>query len=198
MREEPSDGELLRRLAHDPAALGVFYRRHFDRIVGYLARRLSTPSDVADAAQDVFLGVIESADSYDPSRGEPIPWLLGIAHHVVAQHRHERRRRSALDARGAGRDLLDDDDFARLERRIDAEREADALRPAIAQLSPRQREILDLIVSEGLSVTQAAFALGVPSVTARMRLMRARKAIQHATSGACVAAPAVKAKEERA
>lgn len=195
MREDVSDPELLRRVSSDPVALDIFYRRHVERVIQFVARRSSTPSDVADAVADVFLSVIESGASYDPRRGEPVPWLLGIASHVVAQQRRDEQRRSRLDAQIAGRDLLDEDDYLRLEERIDAEREARKVQGALVRLSPPQRDVLDLIVTEGLSTAQAAYALGISSVTARMRLMRARKLIRGAVSPRPISVDPIKAKE---
>lgn len=57
----------------------MFYRRHVDRVVGYAARRLREPADVADLVGATFTTVLTAAPSYDPARGEPTAWLLGIA-----------------------------------------------------------------------------------------------------------------------
>ncbi len=195
MREDASDPELLGRVKSDPLALDIFYRRHVERVIRFVARRSSTPSDVADAVADVFLRVIESGASYNPRRGEPVPWLLGIASHVVSQQRRDQHRRSRIDARIAGRDLLDEDDYLRLEERIDAEREARKVQQALVRLSASQREVLDLVVTERLSTAQAAQALGISSVTARMRLMRARKLIQAAVSPQRISIDPINTKE---
>jgi DNA-directed RNA polymerase specialized sigma24 family protein len=74
---EPTDEDLLGRLSSDPAAFEVFYRRHVDRVVGFAARRVSEPADVADLVAATFVTVLTAARGYDPERGEPGAWLLG-------------------------------------------------------------------------------------------------------------------------
>ncbi len=51
---------------------------------------------------------------------------------------------------------------------------------AHAALSEPLRELLDLVVMDGLTTREAAQALGISSTTARVRLHRARKALQAA------------------
>ena len=84
-------------------------------------RRVPDPDRAADLTAEVFLAAIESADGYRSSRGAPEAWLNGVARKVLAADR--RRRGRELDAanRFGGRRLLDEDDIARMEDRIDAE-----------------------------------------------------------------------------
>jgi hypothetical protein len=74
---EPTDEDLLGQLSSDPAAFEVFYRRHVDRVVGFAARRVSEPADVADLVAATFVTVLTAARCYDRERGEPGAWLLG-------------------------------------------------------------------------------------------------------------------------
>jgi hypothetical protein len=48
MDSEPTDKDLLSRLSTDPAAFETFYWRHLDRVIGFTARRVREPADVAD------------------------------------------------------------------------------------------------------------------------------------------------------
>lgn len=81
---ERSDHELLARLGGDPGAFEVFYRRHVDLVVGFSARRLREPADVADVVAATFLAVLTSTAGFDPARGEATAWLLGICSNVIA------------------------------------------------------------------------------------------------------------------
>ncbi|HET7016311.1 MAG TPA: sigma-70 region 4 domain-containing protein [Streptosporangiaceae bacterium] len=77
--------------------------------------------------------------------------------------------------RFAGRRLLDDDDIARLEDRIDAESAARAAYAALAGLADNERAVLELVAVDGLAVKDAAAALGISPGAARIRLHRARR-----------------------
>jgi RNA polymerase sigma-70 factor (ECF subfamily) len=103
MGSEPADTELLGRLSADPAAFEIFYRRHVDRVIGFTARRVRHPADVADLVASTFLTVLTAARSYDESRGEPTAWLLGITVRLIAGARRRRGREAAATARIAGR-----------------------------------------------------------------------------------------------
>ena len=176
------DGDLDDRLLCDAtcdlAAFERFYRRHLDRMVRWAARRTSDPADVADLVADVFVAVIESSARFDPRRGSALPWLYGIAANVWATRLRRDRRDGALAARVAGRRLLDDDDIVHLEARIDAERQRRELLAAMAALPTSQRQVLELVAVDGLRPVEAAQALGVPPVTVRMRLSRARRRLR--------------------
>ena len=142
MEIDPTDQELLETLRGDPHAFELFYRRHVDRVIGFAARRLREPADVADVVAATFLAVLTSAASYDRRRGEPSAWLLGVCWRVIAGTARRSSRDRALATKIAGRRLLDDDDIERLEERIAAEQSAEGLMRAVGRLKPRDREAL--------------------------------------------------------
>lgn len=131
---------------------------------------------MADLVADTFVAAIDAAASYDPRRGQVLPWLIGIAHNKL--HRWYRQRGSDRDLarRVVGRRLLDADDIGQLEERIDAA----ALAPLdlLTQLSADQRELIDLVEIQGFTPTEVAKVLGVTAGVARIRLYRARKALR--------------------
>lgn len=189
----PSDADLLRRLRGDPQALEAFYRRHVDRVRRFATRRCARPEDVADAVSGTFLAVLDAAPSYDPRRGEPVPWLLGIAARVAAGQRRRADREHRIEERAGGHRLLDDDDYARIEAEIDAERLAGHLRHEVAALSGGERELFLLVSRDGLAVGDAARVLGISAIAARARLARVRRRLRaaaHAVEARGTDAPA--------
>jgi RNA polymerase sigma-70 factor (ECF subfamily) len=180
---ESTDAELLRRAQDDPVAFELLYRRHVGRVVSYAARRLREPQDAADVVAATFVRVIESAHTYDERRGEVLPWIIGIESNLLADRgRRAYREREVLE-RSLGERPLEEDEFARLEERIDAAREGRDVERALASLDPRQREALLLVGHDGLTDRQAASALGVTPTAFRMRLSRARRALRQALAG---------------
>jgi RNA polymerase sigma-70 factor (ECF subfamily) len=178
MVEHIDDETLLLRLERDPAAFTEFYRRHVSKVEGVGIRRLPCPEQVADLVATVFLRVIESASSFDPARGRAVPWLYAIAANVAADERRRAARRARTRERLEGRRFLDAEDLTRLEEQIDAAAAARRVVDAIDHLPPGERELLELVVVEGLSVRDAAHALGVRPVAAKMRLHRARRRLR--------------------
>ena len=173
-----STSDRVRRIGTDPEAFEGFYRTHVDAVERFVVRRVTDPHRAADLTAEVFLAAIESADGYRPSRGAPVAWLYGVARNVLAADR--RRQGRELDAihRFGGRRLLDGDDIARMEDRIDAEAQAGRLYLALDRLSEAERAVLELVSVDGLSVHDAAHALGIRPVAARVRLHRARRRLR--------------------
>lgn len=197
---ELSDEELLAAIAAGPGFLPEFYRRHVAKVTGVGVRRFSTPEDVADFVANVFLEVMRSAGSYDRRRGNPVAWLYGLAGNVATGMRRRQQRVSDAEQRLAGRALLDTDDYARVEERIDA---AAALRrayEAMQQLGGPDRRLLELVAVDGLSPGAAAKVLGITAVATRVRLVRARSRLRALLSAADQPGPTspTLVKEERA
>lgn len=164
----------------DPQVFEEFYRRHVDGVTRFVARRVNDPHTVADLTAEIFLAVIDSAHTFRPGRGSEAAWVYGIARNLVSAEHRRTTRRAELGARIAGRRLLDEDDIVRLEERIDAERASRKARAALDDLPEGERAVIELVVIDQLTVTEAARVLNIRQVTARVRLHRARKALRDA------------------
>jgi RNA polymerase sigma factor (sigma-70 family) len=168
----------LPRIAHDPATFEAFYRDHVEAVQRFVARRVDDPRLAADLTAEVFLAAIDAAPSYRTARGVPEAWLFGIARNVVAAERRRAGREWRAHADLEGRRLLDDDDIARMQERLDAEARSRELHAALAGLSESERAVFELTALDGLTPAEAAATLGIRAVTARVRLHRARAALQ--------------------
>ena len=175
-----TDEQLVAAMQRDPAALEEFYRRHLLALTRFATSRLSDPARVADVVAATFLTALESTDRYDRARGRPIAWLLGIATNLIAADRRARAREAEALRRAGGQRLLEPDDYTRLDEQIDAARRYQDLNPTLDRLSPAEREMLTLVGEHGLTPSEAAAALGIGAVAARMRLARARRRISRA------------------
>ena len=180
MNREPTDAQLLARLEHDREALRAFYLRHVGAVTRFLARRCRTPEDLADAVAQTFVELIGSASRYDAARGNATAWLFGIAAHTASAQWRDQQRAAGVAAAVSGRRLLDEDDYARLEARIDASRLRQPLSDALGSLAPAEREIVELVDIDGLAPADAARILGINPAAARMRLARGRRRMRSA------------------
>ncbi|MBF8192328.1 RNA polymerase sigma factor [Nonomuraea sp. K274] len=174
------------RLNEDPTAFEAFYRRHVDAVMRFVVRRVSDPHLAADLTADIFLAVLDSAHTYVPARGSEIAWLYGVARNVVSAQHRKATREARTVVRVAGRRLMDDDDLVRMEERIDAERRMRGALEAMSGLPEGERAVLELVAIDQLTVTEAATALGIRQVTARVRLHRARRALENVASPSSV------------
>ncbi|MGW7825101.1 RNA polymerase sigma factor [Streptomyces puniciscabiei] len=168
------------RIGEDPEAFEAFYREHVETMLQYATRRSRDPHAAADLVAEVFLAAISAAVCYREELGSPIAWLHGIARNVAAAEDRRAARAWAAESRIVGRRLLEGDDIARLEERIDAEREVRALLAHMAALPTGQRAVLELVAVDDLTVAEAATALGINTVAARVRLHRARRTLKNA------------------
>ncbi len=164
----------------DPAAFAQFYRAHVGEVTRFVTRRVADPHLAADLTAEVFLAAIDAAARYRGSAGGPRTWLYGIARNVIAAE----FRRSARERRAVGqiaaRRLLEPDDVGRLIEQIDASRQVRRLHEDLRALPDGERAVIELVSVDGLTIAEAAAALGLRPVTARVRLLRARRSLRSA------------------
>lgn len=161
----------------DADAFERFYREHLEAVERFVVRRVDDPHTAADLTADIFLAVIESADTYSCDLGPPRAWVFGIARNLVSMELRRRTRRASATDRLEGRRVLEPDAFERAVERIDAAQEARRLYERIQRLSPNLRAVLELVALDQLSLTDAAAVLQISPGTARVRLHRARRQV---------------------
>jgi RNA polymerase sigma-70 factor, ECF subfamily len=145
-----------------PMLFERMFRAHHAAVYRYVMRRVEEPA-VQDLVAETFLIAWRRQDEIS---GEPLPWLLGVARRVCANHLRARRRRVALGER------LATDPMSRAPGA--GASEDHGLMQALAGLSETDREALLLVAWDGLSNRQAAKVLGCTPATFAVRLHRAR------------------------
>jgi RNA polymerase sigma factor (sigma-70 family) len=166
MQSNSSDAELLARSVGEPAVFAVLYERHGLAVRRYVVRRIGDGA-ADDIASEVFARAFRGRARYRADHDAALPWLLGIANNVIADHRRlERRRLAGLE---------------RLARETPGVVEhpepglAPELVAALRALPAIERDTLLLVVWGELTQEQAAVAVGVPVGTISSRITRARK-----------------------
>lgn len=146
------------------------YREHFDRVAAYLLSRADRGLAEDAIARTFEIAWRRMADVPE----EPLPWLLGVARRALADLRRGQGRQDALIERIAATVGEADDDHA--ETLIARHR----VLAALEQLTDSQREVLLLVVWDGLSQREAAAALGCSRGAVALRLHRARSRLRAA------------------
>ena len=145
-------------------ALAACARTHGTVLGRLCMAMLGSQADADEAVQETLLAAHRSMASY---RGDgPVKaWLCGIARHVCARRIEGRRRdQRLLEAVPAGAEATDA--FAQRQR-------ARALRAALDQLKPSERESLLLRYVADLSHREIAAACNIDEAAARKRVSRA-------------------------
>jgi RNA polymerase sigma factor (sigma-70 family) len=179
-----TDAEIIRRSLEHPRAFSVLFDRHA-RDVGRFALRGVGADAADDVVSETFLTAFRRRSSFDQSREDARPWLLGIAANLVKKHRGaEAAQWRAYGAAVAVHEEGVEDGFQAAADRADADATLRALAPAIAKLAARDRQTLLLHAWGDLTYEEIGQALGVPTGTVRSRLNRVRRTLTKAAGPA--------------
>lgn len=142
-------------------------------VYAYVAYRIGPGPDAEDVTSDVFERAVRYTSSYDPGKGQPVAWLLGIARRCLDQ-----RFAAPVDLPlDTSRDASVDDAEEQIVRRL-------TLAEAATQLSERDRELLALYYA-GLGAAEIAKLMGVRrnliDVALHRALARLRSVLEHET-----------------
>lgn len=161
------------------ATLEEVFDRHYPEVYRYLARRV--PAAVAeDLASETFVQVVARRSGFDPERGVIRGWVFGIATHLLSHHYRDEERAYRAYARTGADPVLGGDPVDRAVERVDAQSSRSALVSALADLAPRDRDVLLLVAHAELTYAEVAQALDIPVGTVRSHLNRARKSVRAA------------------
>jgi RNA polymerase sigma factor (sigma-70 family) len=177
---EQSMLRLARIQAGDTATFAALFDEHSGSVYAFCVRRCHDRDLAEDLMSVVFLEAWRSRPRAVTVDDSLRPWLLGIATNVLRNSARSRRRhRAALDRYRAGHDgLVEPDLAAAVARRVDRPHSARVVEQALASLSVRERDVVDLCLVHELSIAAAATALGIPEGTVKSRLARGRHRMQ--------------------
>jgi RNA polymerase sigma factor (sigma-70 family) len=132
------------------------------RVYGYVAYRIGEGPDAEDVTSEVFERALRYRDSYDPRRGEPAAWLVGIARRCI----DDRRLVPTVPLEHVP------DGFATTDGPEPATIGRMSLCDALAELDDRSRELLALRYAADLSARQIGELLGMRTNTVEVALHR--------------------------
>ena len=171
--DDPRDAELIAKWkAGNQSAATELVQRHASALARFAAS-CGAREDIDELVQDTFVRAFGSLDGF---RGESSfrTWLFTIERRLLLDRRRaERRRPQGLEI-GEGDaatefDALDD---------LVADEAQGRVRRAIERLTPTQREVFVLRVTEGLSYKEIAKAVSTTEGAARVHYHNAMHAIK--------------------
>ncbi|MEM1334356.1 MAG: sigma-70 family RNA polymerase sigma factor [Actinomycetota bacterium] len=157
--------------AGDEHALRTIYERFGALVFSVSVRVTGDRQRAEEVTQQTFLSAWRHADRFEPGR-DFAPWLATIARRAAIDVLRAEARRPT-----ASHDEVSDDDPALLHRDPDAEEieRTWAVRAAIDQLDPTDREMIRLQHLDGLTHREIAERLGIAVGTVKSRSFRAHR-----------------------
>lgn len=170
---EPSDRELIERWKRgDERAATELVSRHAQALARF-ASSFGAREEIDDLVQDTFVRAFQSLDGF---RGESSfrTWLFTIERRLLLDRRRAEKRRPARVEVQEGDASTEYDALDVLV----AGEAAHRVREAMRHLSPTQREVFALRVSEGLSYREIAEVVGTTEGAARVHYHNAMRAVK--------------------
>jgi RNA polymerase sigma-70 factor (ECF subfamily) len=178
--ERTTDELLLERAgAGDSAAFLNVYERHRDPVFRFAYRLSGSVERAEDITHDCFLALLRKPENFRPGRATLRTYLLAAARNLWFKQLRTFDRETELDEfadarfdsvrRGPLREVLDDELAA-------------AVRQAVSDLPPLQREALVLFEYEGLALHQISEIVGADVGAIKARLHRARQGLKSSLS----------------
>jgi len=171
--DERTDLDLVARWkAGEQRAATLLVERHASAVARFVTS-IGARDDVEEVVQDTFVRAFASLDGF---RGESSlrTWLFTIARRLVLDRRRATRRRGEQVE-------VQENDVATEYDSLDgvvADETQRRLQAALAKLSPTQREVFVLRVSEGLSYVEIAETVGTTEGAARVHYHNAMRTIK--------------------
>jgi RNA polymerase sigma-70 factor (ECF subfamily) len=169
--------ELLRQVAEQNVeAFATFYDVTRARVYGLVTRVLRDPGYSEETTQDIYLQVWRTAESYDPSAGSPLAWLMTLAHRRAVDRVRSEQAATARESRyGAANveppsDQVADAVILRDERRQVAD--------CLGSLTDMQRECIQLAYYDGLTYAQVSERLSANLATIKSRMRDAIRGLR--------------------
>jgi RNA polymerase sigma-70 factor, ECF subfamily len=155
-------------------AFDELYRRNRDDVHAYVAGLLRDRSAAEDVTALAFERAYRRRRGFNPKRGTRRAWLFGIARNAALDELRRRRRQATLVA-----EPVDETSIAPEQGAEAAIRRA-ALRAALDELAPRERELVALKFFAGLANPEIARVIGISETNAGTRLHRVIEKLRRA------------------
>jgi RNA polymerase sigma-70 factor, ECF subfamily len=171
------DLDLVERcLNGEEAAWEDLIKTHTRRVYAICYRFTGSSQEAQDLAQEVFLRVFRSLNSFRAGEGSFTVWLGKLTRNLLIDHYRRSKLDRATDSIEEALPVLEEKTAmsARADGLLAGREASEALQGALQKLSPELRETVILRDLEELEYREIAQVLNVPEGTVKSRLNRGR------------------------
>jgi RNA polymerase sigma-70 factor (ECF subfamily) len=172
-QSDDTEALLVRCARGDRMAFRLLYDRWGDRLHGIALRITRADAVAADATQDAFVQIWQRAHQFDPTRGSPEAWLIGIVRYRAL----DMVRRRAREVPGYEPEERQDETPDALARLISSA-EGEALHRCLNELEEERRRLVVLAFVDGLSHSELAARMNAPLGTIKSWIRRSLTALR--------------------
>ena len=175
--QQASSAGLIEAARTDKSAFSALFRRHYDEIYRYCARRLPERGTAEDVTSQVFLKMLKNFDSFTGDEVGFRCWLFRIAcNEINSFYRRSARHSKAMDK--LRQQSRQQDTAADETSDPENQEKIDFLKTAIGQLQSNHQDILTLRYFQGLNSEQIGEVLRMNPATVRSQLSRSLKKLK--------------------
>jgi RNA polymerase sigma-70 factor, ECF subfamily len=178
--ERSSEDLLVAVAGGDQQAFAALFDRVGPQVLGVAVRVLRDRALAEEVAQEVMVEVWRKATRFDPDRGTASGWITTLAHRRAVDRVRSEQASRDRDERVSHRDRPRDVDVVADEVQVRLDHWQ--VRQALAALTDRQREAIELAYFQGHTYRDVARVLDIPEGTAKSRLrdglLRLREALE--------------------
>lgn len=175
-----SEHLLVAAAGGDTDAFAALYDRVTPQVLGVALRVLRDRSMAEEVTQEVLVEVWRRAARFDPERGTASGWITTLAHRRAVDRVRSEQASRDRDERVTRRDEVRP--FDHVVDEVQVRLDHWQVRRALAELTDRQREAVELAYFGGHTYRDVARVLGIPEGTAKSRLrdglLRLRAALE--------------------
>ena len=155
-------------------------RRFLLEEMGSLRRYAMSLTGSLEDADDVVQTTLEKVLAGGLPAEAPKAWLVRVCRNVWIDELRKRKVRDhdSYEEEGVEASRVADAEALPVEQELAKEQQFQSISDALEKLSEEHREILSMVVVEGLSYAQAAEALEIPVGTVMSRVARARTSLR--------------------
>jgi RNA polymerase sigma-70 factor (ECF subfamily) len=176
------DAELMLRVRDgDETSFALLLEKHRNSVIHFLYRMVQNQAIAEELAQEVFLRVYRSRETYEPT-AKFTTWLFRITTHLALNHVRDRRNdklNDSIDEKiedGAPRQLPARE--ANVEERLLRDARLGEVRKAIEELPDKQRGAVLMHKYQEMEYSQIAAVLGCSESAVKSLLFRAYESLR--------------------
>jgi RNA polymerase sigma factor (sigma-70 family) len=155
----------------DAASQKALVMEASDMLYTVALRYMRQEANARDVLQDAFIRIFKSIHTFDPSRGEPLPWMRKVVVNTALRHLSKVKYTEELThAEGGDYENIDPEALSTLN--------AKDILEAVKLLPPMYRKVFNLSVIDGYNHSEISDLLGINESTSRSNLTRAKSLLR--------------------